>query len=262
MTRQNLPELTPTLVRQERSQFRQLHGELIAGPHAVTVGGMPGLRFAGTAKIYGAAEKVTAVLAFNGSTEYAIACSATPAKTRAVQLACAQVLRTFKVGKLFTAGAALVYRAHGVSFDYPPSWFEGGLPGVPAGCRRCKSWSAAVALDRLNGVGVIADGHEPRVTRRNLPEVTPSVTRATTPRVQAVRRQAAGGTARHHGGRDAGLAVPGHREPFGTAVKITEAVVFNGTTSYEISCTSTRAKARAVDRACAEVLRTFKVTQP
>jgi hypothetical protein len=262
VTRQNLPALTPTLVRQERSQFRQLNGELIAGPHAIAVGGMPGLRFAGTAKTHGVAGKVTAVLAFNGSTEYAIACSATSAKTRAVQLACAQVLRTFKVGKLFRAGAALVYQAHGVSFDYPPSWFEGGVPGVPAGCRRCKSWSAAVALDRLNGVEVIAHGHEPRVTRKNRPAFRSSVTR----QLRRVFRQSGG---RLLAGPRAisvrgmpGLLYRGNGNLFGTAGKSTEAVVFNGTTFYEISCTSTPAKARAVDRACAQVLRTFKVTQP
>ena len=137
VTRQNLPALTPTLVRQERGQFRRrMHGELIAGPQAIAVGGMPGLRFAGTAKTHETAGKITVVLAFNGRTEYAIACSSTSAKASAVQQACAQVLRTFKVSKLSTAGAALVYRAHGVSFDYPPSWFEGTVPGVPAGCRR------------------------------------------------------------------------------------------------------------------------------
>jgi hypothetical protein len=39
-------------------------------------------------------------------------------------------------------------------------------------------------------------------------------------------------------------------------------MVVNGTTDYEISCTSTRAKAPAVHRACTEVLRTFKVARP
>jgi hypothetical protein len=46
----------------------------------------------------------------------------------------------------------------------------------------------------------------------------------------------------------------------GTAVKATAVVVVIGTTSYEISCTFTPSKARAVHQACAEVLRTFKVS--
>jgi hypothetical protein len=49
---------------------------------------------------------------------------------------------------------------------------------------------------------------------------------------------------------------------FGTAVKVTEAAVFNGTTLYAITCSSTPSKARTAHRACAEVLRTFEVTRP
>jgi hypothetical protein len=263
VTRKNLPALTPNVVRQERSQFRRrLHGELIGGPHAVAVGGMPGLRFAGTEKTHGAAGKVTVVLAFNGTTEYAISCSATSATAAAVQQACEQVLRTFKVGKLFSAGAALVYRAHGVTFDYPPSWFEGTEPGVPAGCSRCKSWSAAVALDRLDGVEVIANGHEPRVTRNNRRAFKSFFTRHER-RVfrQSGGRLLAGPRAITVGGMP-GLLYRGNGNLFGTVGKSTVAVVANGTTDYEIACTATPSKANAVKRACAEVLRTFKVTQP
>jgi hypothetical protein len=99
---------TAAVVHATRGQFRRLHGKLIAGPRAATVGGMPGLRFTGTAKIHATALKVTLVSAFNCRTEYAIVCSSTPAKARAVQQACAQVLRTFKVSKSFTAGTALI----------------------------------------------------------------------------------------------------------------------------------------------------------
>jgi hypothetical protein len=202
------------------------------------------------------------VLAFNGSTEYAIACSATSAKTRAVWKACAQVLRTFKVGKLFRAGSTLVFQAHGVSFDYPPSWFEGTEPGVPAGCSRCKSWSAAVALDRLNGVEVIAHGNQQRVTRNNQPAFRSSVTR----HERRVFRQSdakllAGPRAITVGGMP-GLLYRGNGNLFGTAGKSTVAVVVSGTTIYEIACTSTPSKANAVQQECAQVLRTFKVTRP
>ena len=151
VTRQNLRLLLPFVVRQARGFLRQAHGELIGGPHAITVGGMPGLRFGGTAKFHGTAVKATLVTVFNGKTVYGISCRFAPAKARAVQQACAQVLRTFKVVKLFRAGTALVYRAHGVSFDYPPSWAE-GPPPRSFGCRRCELWAADVAVDAVNAV--------------------------------------------------------------------------------------------------------------
>jgi hypothetical protein len=258
-TRQNLPVITPTVVRVRRRELRQLHVELTARPRAITVGDMPGLRFTGTGKIFGAAAKVTEFSAFNGSTEYNITCSATPAKAGAIQQACTQVVRSFKVSKLFTPGTALVYRAHGVSFDYPLSWAKGT---VPAGCARCKPWATAVGLDQINEIQVIAHGHQTRVTRRNLPQAKPYVTRAESRFYRHIGgRLLAGPQAITVGGLP-GLRYRGTGNFDGTAVKDTEAVVFNGTTFYEIECTSTLAKANVVDRACAEVLRTFKVTQP
>jgi hypothetical protein len=261
VTRQNLPELTPTLVRAERVLFRRrLHGEAIGGPHAVIVGGMPSLRFAGTAKMYGAAENVTLVVATNGRTGYAIACSSTPAKARAVQQACAQVLRTFKVGKLFTPGAALAFRKLGVSFDYPPAWAQGSAAAVA--CSQCKSSASGVALDQVNTIEVIVDRHVSSVNRMNLRQVTPIVTRIERREFrQSGGRLLAGPHAVTVGGLP-GLRYWGTGRTHGTAIKLAVAVVFNGTTNYQIACASTPAKARAVNRACAEVLRTFKVTRP
>lgn len=264
VTRQNVlsPAFMPGVVRATRGQFRQVHGELLAGPRAIAVGGMPALRFAGTAKLHATAAKVTLVTAFDGRTEYDITCSSTPARAKAVQQACAQVIRTFKVSNLFRAGAAINYRAHGVLFDYPPSWIRGGVPGVPAGCDGCKSWATSVALDRLNAVDVIATGHQPRVTRKNLPQAKPYVTRAERRRFgQEGGRLLAGPQAITVGGMP-GLLYRGTETFYGTAVKSTVAVVFRGPTIYEISCAFTPSKARGVNRAYTEVLRTFKVTQP
>ena len=97
VTAQNLPVLTPAVTQHARGNFRHLGGRLLAGPQAITVGGMPGLRFQGAAKVGGIASQVTVVVAFNGMTAYAFSCTWTPAKARAVQQACAQVLRTFTV---------------------------------------------------------------------------------------------------------------------------------------------------------------------
>jgi hypothetical protein len=117
-----------------------------------------------------------------------------------------------------------------------------------------------VAPDAVNGVNVTAYRQSVLVKRKNLPAVAPFVT-------SKQRR-----LFRHFGGRlvagphaitvgeMAGLAYLGTGTLYGAAVHLTVVVAFNGTTSYTITCTSTRAKARAVHRACAQVLRTFKVT--
>jgi hypothetical protein len=262
VTRQNLPVLTADVAHTVGGEHRHLHGELTTGPRAVTVGGMPGLRFAGTLKVHRTAQKVTWVSAFNGSTEYAITCSSTPAKATANQRACAQVLRTFKVSKLFRAGTALVYRKHGVSFDYPSAWAQSPLGGPAVGCRSCPMWATAVAPGAFNGIRVNADRQSVLVTRKNLRAVAPVVTRS-----QRRLFSHFGGTlvAGPHAltvGGMPGLAYLGTATVYGAALHVTVVMVFHGRTSYTIVCRRTRAKARAVHRACAEVLRTFKVTQP
>ena len=262
VTRQNLPAVTAGLAHATRGQFRQLHGRLTAGPHTTTVGGMPSLRYAGTANIHGTAAKITLVRAFNDSTEYTIACTSTPAKAGAVRQACAQVLRTFKVSKLFTAGTALVFRAHGVSFDYPSAWVEGPPGGPSAGCRGCMLWATAVAPDPFNGVNVNAYRQSVVVTRKNLPAVARRETRGQRRLIRHLGGRLVAGPHVLTVGGMPGLAYLGTAKLYGAAVHLTVVVVFNGTTSYTITCTSTRAKARAVHRGCAQVLRTFKVTRP
>jgi hypothetical protein len=222
---------------------------------------MPGLRFGGTAKFHGTAVKATLVTLFNGKTVYGISCRFAPAKARAVRQACAQVLRTFKAGKVFRAGTALLYRAHGVSFDYPPSWAEGPSPRS-FGCRRCELWAAGVTMDGVNAVDVAANRENIAVTRRNLPQATPYVTRAERRFFRHFGgRLRAGPQAITVGGMP-GVLYRGTGNLFGTAIKVTEAAVFNGTTLYVITCASTPSKARVVQRACAHVLGTFKMTRP
>jgi len=97
VTRKNLPGFTRFVTRHERQEFMQNGGRLLAGPRAITVGGMPGLRYRGTGNHLGTAAKGTVTVVVNGTTDYEIACTFTPAKARAVQQGCAEVLRTFKV---------------------------------------------------------------------------------------------------------------------------------------------------------------------
>ncbi len=97
VTAQNLSTFIPSVTRAVRLGFRHAGDRLLAGPQAITVGGMPGLRFQGTET--NPVGKDTLTIVFNGMTWYDITCAYTPAKARAVQRGCAQVLRTFKVSR-------------------------------------------------------------------------------------------------------------------------------------------------------------------
>ncbi|MDR3035221.1 MAG: hypothetical protein LBV78_19355 [Kitasatospora sp.] len=94
VTAQNLSAVTPSVTRAVRGGFRLAGDRLLAGPQAITVGGMPALRFQGT-KTHPDGQG-TLTIVFNGMTRYDITGDSAPAKARAVQQGCAQVLRTFK----------------------------------------------------------------------------------------------------------------------------------------------------------------------
>ena len=97
VTAQNLPVFIPSATQTARSGFRRAGDRLTSGPQTITVGGMPGLRFQGTQT--NPVAKVTLTIVFNGMTRYDFSCVYTPAKARAVQRGCAQVLRTFQVSR-------------------------------------------------------------------------------------------------------------------------------------------------------------------
>ena len=97
VTAQNLPVFIPSATRAVRLGFTRSGDRLTAGPQTISVGGMPGLRFQGTQT--NPVAKVTLTVVFNGMTRYDFSCVYTPAKARAVQRGCAQVLRTFQVSR-------------------------------------------------------------------------------------------------------------------------------------------------------------------
>jgi hypothetical protein len=97
VTAQNLSTYIPSVTRTVRLGFTHAGERLLAGPQAITVGGMPGLQFQGTQT--NPVGKDTLTIVFNGMTWYDITCAYTPAKARAVQRGCAQVLRTFQVSR-------------------------------------------------------------------------------------------------------------------------------------------------------------------
>lgn len=61
VTAQNLPPLIPYVTRAARTGFRHAGDRLLAGPQAVTVGGMPGLRFQGSHDLGASREQARAL---------------------------------------------------------------------------------------------------------------------------------------------------------------------------------------------------------
>jgi hypothetical protein len=62
-------------------------------------------------------------------------------------------------------------------------------------------------------------------------------------------------------GRMPGLRFRGSAAVNGLSTEITLIMAFNGTTRYELDCGHTPAMAQQVTRACAQAMRTFKVSK-
>jgi hypothetical protein len=58
-----------------------------------------------------------------------------------------------------------------------------------------------------------------------------------------------------------GLRFQGATAVHGLLTEVTLVIAFNGTTQYEITCGHTQATAGEVAQACAQVIRTFKVSK-
>lgn len=256
ITAANIGIAIPALVRIGRSFFGQAGGSLRTGPERITMGGMPGLRFRGSARVHGIAQDVTFVIAFNGTTNYWITCTHTPAKAAEVERACGQVVRTFRTSQVILAGGTRTYRAHGVSFDYPAGWVEGS-PAVTSGS--APLWATVLGSGPAAWIDIRATrtGSILPITAGNIAMITPSVERA-------VRRQLAvtAGPERITIGGMPGLRFQGQAAVQGVPTEIALVIAFSGTNQYQLACGYTRATAGEVDRACAQVIRTFKVSKP
>jgi uncharacterized RDD family membrane protein YckC len=151
------------------------------------------------------------------------------------------------------------YQAHGVSFDYPPGWREGKLHGTAAVGSNAL-WNIVIGIGRSDLILVIARPLNRPVTAANLGEIMP-----------ALVRDVRGGFEQEGGVLQAGpakITVGGMpavefrgtgQSSFGTAVGRTLVLAFRGTTYYQFNCQHTRAHAAEVERACNQVVRTFKV---
>ena len=252
-----LPPAEKTVLRRAFRRFMQRGGRaLLAGPREITMGGMPGLLVWGAGTQDGIPVENTLAFALNGTTEYVVNCEHARAPGGGeVERACRQVLRTFRVTAL--AGAARAYRAHGVSFNYPAGWQEGGSAGsVSVGPVRRKLWDAATALDRWDWIQVTAY----RLTRPVT--ITPAVQTLVTRKLHWIGDVILAGPEMITMGGTPGLLARGgwinHQE---TTIVDTVVIAFNGTTEYVLSCEHTPTNAGQVQRACGQLIRTFKVSK-
>jgi hypothetical protein len=159
-----------------------------------------------------------------------------------------------------TAGGTQTYRAHGVSFDYPAGWQEEDLPAsAGSGWLWRAQFSPGPGDDLINveanrlsisvGAGNLAQASSEleSLVRRSFAQKRGTMRagpqQITVRRLPALRFQVTGTL------QD------------GTVFGSTLLFVFNGTTEYEIDCQHTRANAGEVQRACGQVMRTFKVSK-
>jgi hypothetical protein len=257
VTAGNLPHLTPKLEPILRRVFVQKRGAMRAGPQQITVGGLPALRVQGTGTLQdGTVWGSTLLFVFNGTTEYEINCQHTRAHAGEMQRACGQVMRTFKAGRPTDTQN---YRAHGVSFTYPAAMPEVRLIGTVGNGPQL--WATAFDLDSEDWIGVGANRLPAPVTAARLAGFTPAAGKAARRFFgQAGGVVQAGPQQITVGGLPA-LQFRGTMTSHGIALRTTLVFAFDGTTQYFLYCVHTRAGARQMERACGQVIRTFKVSK-
>jgi hypothetical protein len=257
----NLAAASSQLEPVVRRLFAQEGGAMQAGPQQITVGGLPGLRFQGTGTQQdGTVIGNTLLVVFNGTIEYEINCQHTRAHAGEVERACGQVMRTFKASRPPPPPTGTQsYRAHGVSFAYPAALREGPLTGTVGNGPRL--WAASFALDAEDWIGIGADRLPAPVTAARLAAFTPAAGKA----ARRFLRQGGGveqaGPQQITVGGLPALQFQGARTVRGIAIKTTLVFAFDGTTQYFLYCAHTRAGAGQMERACGQVMRTFKVSK-
>ena len=245
---------------QVRRLFEAGGGALQAGPQQMTMGRLPGLRFQGTGVLRdGTFIDSTLVYAFDGTTEYHLDCQDTQAGAGEVQAACRQLIRTFEVsGPPPPASGAQVYQAHGITFDYPATLREGTLTSTDVG-NGPQLWSAALALDAENWVGIGADRLPAPVTPGHLAAITPAADTAARRFMQQIRGTLRAGPQQATMGGLPALQFQGATTVGGAPSGVTLVFAFDARTEYFIFCAHTQAAAAEMERACGQVMRTFKV---
>ncbi len=256
----NLAEASSQLEPIVRRFFAQEGGAMQAGPQQTTVGGLPGLRFQGTGTQQdGTFIGNTVLFVFNGTTEYIINCQHTRANAGEVEPACGQVMRTFKASRPPSPPVGTQsYRAHDVSFAYPAALHEGTLTGTVGNGPQL--WAASFALDTKDWIGIGADRLSAPVTAARLAAFTPAADKAARRFFGQVGGVVQAGPQQITVGGLPALQFRGAMTSRGIAIKATLVFAFDGTTQYFLYCVHTRAGAGQMERACGQVMRTFKVS--
>lgn len=107
VTAQNINAVSPDLEGALRHAGLAVQGT----PHKITMAGMPGLRFRGTANVGGTRYPSVLVFAFNGTTEYEVDCQYTSGMAAEIERACDQVTDSFHVSTAAASGAAAPARS-------------------------------------------------------------------------------------------------------------------------------------------------------
>ncbi len=123
VTAENLADAKPEAAALVRQLLEQLGGAVQSGPEELTVGGLSGLRFRGTATVDATPMESTLVFAFDGTTEYFLNCQHTKAHAVEVERGCDQIVRTFTVAPrpgnkiVFTSNRTGTYNIYLVNAD-------------------------------------------------------------------------------------------------------------------------------------------------
>ena len=257
----NLAEASSQLEPTVRHFFAQEGGAMQAGSQQITVGGLPGLRFQGTGTEQdGTFIGNTLLFVFDGTIEYAINCQHTHANAGEMERACGQVMRTFTAPRPPPPPTGTQsYQAHGVSFAYPAALHAGTLTGTVGNGPQL--WAASLALDAEDWIGIGADRLSAPVTAARLAAFTPAADNAAGRFFRQVGGVVQAGPQQITVGGLPALQFRGALTFRGIALKVTLAFAFDGTTQYFLYCAYTRAGAGQMERACGQVMRTFKVSK-
>ncbi len=106
VTAENLDAVTAGVQAVVQRLLEQPAGTVQAVPEKLSMGGLPGLRFRGTATVDGAPVASTMVFAFDHTTEYFLNCQSTRARAAEIQRGCDQIVRSFKVASPSSASSA------------------------------------------------------------------------------------------------------------------------------------------------------------
>lgn len=151
------------------------------------------------------------------------------------------------------------YRAHGVSFDYPAGWEQGGLDTVAQGGGGNRLWDTTVGISNSDFVAVQAYRLSQPITTENLDAVKPEVTSTVTGLFQQVGGALRAGPEEMTLAGMPGLRYRGEYIVDGAPVVSTMVFAFGGTTQYFLNCQRTSGNAREIERGCTQILETFEL---